>query len=72
MNNYISLITELKIKSVRQMKFETAAEYREIEALLYHQTIEEIFKNKNSYNDIVVKNIEKIIRLKKLKKLNDH
>jgi hypothetical protein len=72
MTDWIQIIIDLKNeRAYKYQDFVTAAEYYNIEKWLkFNHTIEEIFENKNSYCEIVKKELLKLERRKKLDKIN--
>jgi len=72
MTDWIKIISNLKWKKANDYDFVSAAEFREIEKWLeFKHPIEEIFENKNAYNEIVKKELLKLERRKKLEKINE-
>lgn len=69
--DWIQIIKNLKEQKIKEQDFETAASFREIERWLeFNHSIEEIFDNKKSYNEIVQKELRRLERKKKLYKVS--
>ena len=70
--DWIQIIINLKIEKANEHDFITASQFREIERWLkFNHSIEEIFENKNAYNEVVKKELIKLERRKKIEKIND-
>ena len=71
MTDWIQIIYNLKEERFENLDYETAAQYRDIEKWLkFNHSIEEIFENKDSYCEIVKKELLKLERRKKIDKIN--
>lgn len=70
--DWIQIIINLKQQKVNEQDYESASQFREIEKYLtFKHKIEEVFEVKNHYNSIVQKELVKLERKYKLKKLNN-
>jgi len=71
--DWIRIIINLKEESLKIQDFSSATEFREIERWLkFKHPIEEIFENKNAYNEVVKRELLKMERKKKINKLNEN
>ena len=72
MADWIKIIFNLKYEKASEYDFVSSAHFSDIEKWLkFNHPIEEIFQNKDAYNDIVKKELIKLERRKKLEKIND-
>ena len=72
MTDWLQLIINIKDKKIEEQDFQSATIFRDIERWLkFNHPIEEIFDNKDSYNEVVKKELVKLERRKKIEKIND-
>ena len=71
MTDWIQILNNLREKKRKEKDFGSAATFNlMIKWLEFNHSIEEIFDNKDSYNDSVKKELLKLERRKKIDKIN--
>ena len=72
MTDWIKIIFKLRYEKATNYDFVSASQFSEIEKWLkFNHPIEEIFENKEAYNEVVKKELLKLERRKKIEKLNE-